>query len=715
MRYICFGLGLCAAAGLLNGVASAAEKTAAAGTAKEAATETVTVSGFRPKVEVFPDRTVYNISSDSIEASGSLADVMKYLPLVDIDMDGNITLRGQNVTILVDGHPSVMFSKDPGEVLKQLPAGMVEKIEVMTNPPAEYKAEGTGGIINIVLKKNRKAPAAGIARVNVGTEGQVNASLMGHAGFGPLALTGTYSEGRTTNKRTQSVLRSSAATELSTQDITTHQDRASRMAMLKADYHVDNSNTVGLSGIYMLQSQRMSSLERAISDTAGTDITRDGLIHMDSEAVQSALSYRHDFAKKGETFDLHLSHQESWSTGDQNYDNIDTASGESAYLQSRNMAMRQDKTEFTADYVLPLPGRGAFDAGYDLESLSSPQNMQGFISDDGTAWSVDADYTNNFIYARTTHAGYATYNQNFGAFGVKGGLRLQQDCVTTNLKTTGEVDHTSRLGFFPSLYLTYQLTDTHQVGLSYSRRTERPGVGLLNPAQISTDAYNARAGNPTLKPEMVNAFEATYHFMGTRDDIELSGYYRTTSHAFSKVYETLSDSVLLRTYSNLAHEKAAGMSANMRFDILENLSLRAAGYFAYTEFDPESGSAQIKTTGTNWTTTGGIDWHITPEDEALLQLRYRGKQIATESRAQPYFSGAFGYKHSFSKSFSAVVQVSNLFASEHYHGELETDSILQESRYQPIGRRYFVGLVYSFGGGKDPKLDVEPGSGDEPE
>ncbi|MGB8602015.1 MAG: outer membrane beta-barrel family protein, partial [Rhizomicrobium sp.] len=607
-----------------------------------------------------------------------------------------------------------LFSQGQGDALEQIPADVIDKVEVMTNPPAEFKAEGTGGIINLVTKRNRKIPASGRIRLNVGSEGNINASLHGNINLGGVRLNASYSERRNIRHSAQNILRSDGTTELSSQDISSKTDTSSRFAMLKAGYDIDRNNTVDLGGVYMARTGKTVSGERAVSDSAATDTTRQGLTHPDNENVQTTLDFRHDFATKGERFDLHLSHAESWSLQNQNYSNIVTATGAPEYWQLRLQDGSNKNSELTAHYALPLSHDGMFSAGYEVEDINNRSNNNGYrrssLTDD---WSVDSMYTSLFVYDRTTHSGFATYQQKYGSLGIKGGLRLEQDYVTTDLKTTGEVNDTSTLGVFPSLYLTYNLTDTHQIGLSYSRRTHRPEMGELNPAQQSSDAYNIRAGNPLLKPEMINAYEASYHYLGAKDDVTLTGYYRSTDNAISSVYRNISDTVLLTTYGNLARRMASGMSAHMNITVLQGLSLRANGYVAYTEFDPNNGSAADKRSGINWSLGGGINWRITPDDQLQFRNMYRAAQVSAQSRSKAVLSGNFGYRHSFTKQLSANVMVNNLYASENASSIQQTAGVYQSSRSRMQGRSIFCGLTYAFGGERERETPDENDRGDE--
>lgn len=696
-RWTCVGLGLCAWASVAPAVWA------------DPATETVSVTGFRPSVQVLPDRTVYTLENEVQKASGSLSDVVHNLPLVEVDPQGNVTLRGNAVTILVDGKPSPLFANNPGDALQQIPASAVERIEVITNPPAEFHAEGTGGVINIVMKKDRDLPAQGIVRAAIGSEGRVNGSLSGNAALDGIKLNGIYSERRDGSRSENATVRSDGTSPVSSQTVTSHWRYAGRFATMTASTTAAH-NDFEVSGLYYAWSGRMDSFERAISDADATDISRDGFERFHNAGAQASFNYGHSFAAEGEKLSLALSHYGWWNVADTDYVNTDTASGFANYWQSRLERSRGGNTNLKTSYVLPLPGQGEFGTGYELDINTSRADNVGLWRDATMAdWSQDADFTNIFDFQRTTHSGYATYRQKFGRFGVKGGLRLEQDFLTTTLVTTGERHQSETLGIFPSLFLTYSLTDTQQFGVSYSRRIQRPGADLLNPARQSWDTFNVQSGNPLLKPQMVDSIETSYHDVGENTDIVATGYYRATYKAFAQIYRALSDSVVLETTDNLAHQMAAGFDVNLNTKLLADLSLRTSGSLAYTEFNPGALSLDAKQSRLGWSIRGGLDWKITPDDQLQFNAGYFGKQRYNTLAIAPHFYGSFAFKHRFERDLSGLFTVRNLFESSRDQ-TVDTPGVHQDTHARPTDRVLFLGLVYTFGGAQDQAMSVDEGA-----
>lgn len=693
MRYLSFGLGLAVAAAPL--VAASAQS--------KAKTESVTVAASRPAVQVLPDRTVYALDKNIQSATGSLSDVLRDLPSVDVDIQGNVALRGDsNVTILIDGKVSPLLAGNRADALQQIPANLVERIEVITNPSAEFRAEGSGGIINIVLRKDKELVSSGIVRVNAGSEGRLNVSASGNLKLGRVRLHGAYGERRDVQRYAAATVRSDGTNPRSSQDATGKTVFAGRYAMLSASIGSNSANEVVLGGAYNRFGGHSKSREHNVSFQSATDIARDGLSHWTREGAQASIGYRHRFAQKDEEFNLDLSRHSSWGNNGSDYTSTDNNSGEANYWQSRRSRTREAHTEVKSGYTLPLGDKGKFKAGYALQIDSNLTDNHGLKRNTNSAdWNEDPSYTNYFVLDRTIQAGYLSYEQKFGRFGVMGGLRLEHDDLSTDLKTTGETHTNTTLGFYPSLHLSYVLTDTQQFRLSYSRRMNRPNINALNPARYSNDAFNVWAGNPYLKPEQVDSYEASYRYTGEKSDAVITGYYRATYKGITNVYRYLSDTVLLTTMDNLAHRMASGAEANFHTDLFAGLSLRTTGSLAYNEFNPGTSGLGRKQSGLNWNVRGGLDWQATADDLVQLNANYSGKQRFAQGYRRPTLSGDLSVKHNFGNGLAALGTLNNLFNSASRRNVLDTPTLHQVDRRTMPGRVLYFGLVYTFGGAKD--------------
>lgn len=694
-------------------ISKATEAPAAQKTAKDAAKETVSVTAKKTAVQVLPDRTVYNLDTNIQSSTSSLSDVLRNLPSVDVDIEGNLSLRGDtNVIVLVDGKKSPLLSGNLAEALQQIPASMVERIEIITNPPAEFRAEGSAGVINIVLKpfvlnpQVLKTPTAlapsGSVRVNMGNQGRLNGSATGNFTIGKVNLSATYIERKDGNKFNSSSARSDGTTASFSYDFAAKMAYTMRLAMLFANYQADEANAFMISGTYNRFGMHFDMAQRMSLLAAETGFN--SLSRSQSASVNANLGYTHAFATKGEQFRLDLSRSTSW--GRNSYDSIGFNAADVAdYWQSQYATTRENHIELKTDYILPIGERDMFKTGYMLQNEHNRGDNHGLLRDSTMAdWITDGDNTSLFVLDRTIHAGYVSYERKFGKFGVVGGLRIEHDIVNTDLKTTGEVHDTATTGLYPSMHLTYAITDTHQVKLSYTRRMNRPRTYALNPARHSSNAFNVWGGNPNLKPEQTDSFETSYHYIGEKTDFVATGYYRATYKGIVNVYRYLSDTVLLSTWDNLARRMASGVEANLNTTLLSSLTLRTSGTLAYNEFNPGALGLGTKQSGLGWNIKGGINWQATPDDLVQFNAGYTGKQFFAQGYTKPTLNGNLGFKHKFGNQFAGVLSINNLFDSASRDSVLNTSGLHQTNHSSMPGRIFYIGLVYTFGGYRDTEV-----------
>lgn len=697
------GFGVCAAAAVL--AVASAQTTAAK---KPAASETVTVKAARLAVQVLPDRTVYTLDKNIQGATGTLSDVLRDIPSVDVDADGNLKLRGDsNVTVLIDGKKSPLLSGNLADALQQIPAGMVERIEVVTNPSAEFRAEGSGGVVNIVLRKDKEQKASGIVRLTIGNEGRLNGGVSGNIKLGRVMLNGAYGELRAGQRSRSATVRTDGATLRSSQDVSALSKFSGRYIWLAATRDPGSTDEVTLGGTYARFAGHADGLADNVAPAA--DIMETILARWQRESAGGQFAYTHRFATKGKQISLELSRFTSWGRNSTDFTDTPTATGVSGYWQSRWAVTRDVHSELKSDYVLPLDGKDVLKLGYDLQNDTSLTDNHGQWRDTTTAgWIPNSLFINKFVLDRTIQAAYATYERHFGKLGVIGGLRMEQDFLSTDLRTTGESHDSQTLGFYPSLHLSYGLTDTQQLNLSYSRRMNRPGTYALNPARYSNDSFNVWAGNPDLKPEQVDSFEASYRDVGESFDLVVTGYYRATYKGITNVYRYLSPTVLLTTMDNLAHRKAGGVETTLNLRLPHGLTARTTGTIAYDEFNPGPTGIGLKQSGLNWNVKGGIDWQATPDDFVQFNIHAFSKQRFAQGYSKPSMGGNIGYKHTFDGGLAAVASVNNLFNSWGGTMVLDAPGLHQVSHNATLGRVYTIGLVYTFGGARD----TQPISGD---
>lgn len=672
--------------------------------------ETVEVAGRRPTVQNLVDRQSYAIEHDLQGATGSISDFLKNLPSIEIDALGGLSLRGDpNVTILIDGKVSPLLAGNRADALEQIPADTIDRVEIITNPSAEFKAEGSGGIINIITKKGSEPGYSGSVRVNVGNDGRLYGALSGAAKLGKLSLNGRYSERRDIRYRTSSLERNSGAQTVAEQTTAQKATRWSRWANLSAGLEINDANQVELELGYSGRGGRSNSTEHNISGLPGaiSDSSRTGLFHQYAGSNQATLGYTHKFPNKGEELKVEVSRGKHWEREPADYTSVDTATGLADLWQHQDFDQTQMETEANANYVLPLASGAKFKTGYSLQDEGDRFQNHGLFRDTTmTDWAVDPTFASNFVMHRTIHAGYATYEDKFGAFGLMGGLRLEQEFLSTNELTLREAHKSSALRYYPSLHLTYDLTDAKQLKLSYSRRVNRPGEEDLSPTRETRDAFNVRGGNPNLKPEEIDSIEAAYQYTGESLDALVTGYFRRTRNGITDVSTYISPTILLTTKDNLASAIATGVEATANGDLVKDLKYRLTASAAYNEIDPGATSIYRKRSGISLGAKAGLDYQITPDDVVQFSANYSGKRLLPQGYRDPTFTASAGFRHSFNAGLSAVFTVNNLLDSFQYNTVWDSAGVREVNKRDQPGRVIFLGLVYTFGGSSQKAEDA---------
>jgi outer membrane receptor protein involved in Fe transport len=680
---------LCGCAAVLTFVAAPAA-------AQDKNTETVEVSGSRPAVQILSDRQSYSVAHDLQSAGGSLNDVLKNLPAVEVDVLGNVSLRGDpNVTVLIDGKRSALLAGNLGEALEQIPADTIDRIEVMTSPSAQYKAQGSGGIINIVSRKEPEQASSGAVRLNLGNDGRYSLSASGAANLDAVRLNGALGWRRDLRTRAGSDLRTiPGGTAGQTAD--SRSRRNILTAKLGAETDIDAQNSLEAAVDYNFRTSRLDSTEHNSLPQGAYD--RFGFGPGRRHALQSSLEIVHAFATKGEELKLEIAQGYEWEYDRTDYRNLypDASAGRD-WQETR---AGEVSTEAAASFVLPLAERETFKTGYSYEGENNIYDNFAMLQDGGV-WKIDSNFTSRFHMDRRVHAAYASYETALGEFDLLAGLRGEAVDLATRLVNTGEAHGSVSTSLYPSLHLGYGLSGTQKLTLAYSRRTNLPNDDDLNPARLYRDAFNVEAGNPLLKAETTDAFEAGYRHTGETADILATVFYRRTRNGFTEVSRPLPGGVLLTSKDNLARRSAAGLELSASGDLGARLSFRASANTSYVEIDPGAPSSGEQRAG--WTLGGkaGFDFKLTPDDVLQFGVNYAARQLLPQGQDLAVLTANAGFRHSFTPGLAAVLNLSNLFDSQKRKTILDAAGTHDIAVHRLPGRIVYLGLAYTFGGAKE--------------
>lgn len=559
----------------------------------------VRVTAERTQVQTRIDRTVYATADDPVADGGSATDVLSTLPSVDVDVDGNVSLRGAgNVAVFINGRPAPVQGDFLASYLQSLPAGSVERVEIIPNPSAAFEPDGVGGVINIVLKQNADRGLGGTVTAGTDSQGGYDATGAVTYGRGPWSLAATYgfrNDARPGGGDGFRINRFEADPTQRLEEETDERARISNLLNLSADYALSRATTI------------TSQLQLG---TRSGDETELGTTFVESLDGTPVFGYGREVTEveDGQSLDARLGLVQQFGEGHrltlEGRADVSDETEANTYLETLlsgqgdlTAARRAHQTELERegslqlDYTRPL-GALRLDVGYkgDWELLES--GLAADSADASGGFVPDLGQTNTFDFAETVQALYVQAGAEWGPFGAQAGLRLEDARTTFDLLTTGETFDNDYRSLFPSAFLSFAPSDATTFKASYSRRVNRPRTRALNPFPSFDDPLNIRQGNPALKPEYVSAFEAGVTQFVPWGSVSLTPYYRHTTDVIRRFLTIREDGVTVRTFENLDTSDSYGVELVSSFEDIGGLS----GYASLEGF-------RLKTDGT--TTSAG--------------------------------------------------------------------------------------------------------------
>ncbi|MHA4808446.1 outer membrane beta-barrel protein [Flavitalea flava] len=532
----------------------------------------VTVTAKTPAMRLDMDKKVFNVDRNIVSAGGTAQDVMRNVPSVNVDIDGNVTLRGSSPTIFVDGRPTTLS-------LDQIPADAIESVEVMTNPSAKYDASGGGsGILNIILKKNKKQGYNGSISTGMDSHGAPNALAGFNARQGKvnLSLNGMYNgmNGKTVGN-TDRFTYLSNTTHLIQDDLQRNKGHF-MFGNIGLDYFITNKTT--LSAAYIKVHGRftptdVSNIETDSLNSSGKQTlfslrNSNSSREFDVNGVQVGM--KHLFAKEGEQITVDGSHFAVTSHSSSLYttDYYAGQPGPNAIVTSttRQQTLGTASPAFTTvqtDYTNPF-GKAKLEAGLRATFQKLSNYNDTYNLDENGKPTITPYGTSNYTSISRVYAAYVNFSNTIGNFGYSVGLRGESSNYSGDLLNTGQHFHNSYpVTLFPSIFLSEKLKNNQELQVSATRKVNRPGFFQLIPYTDYSDTLNITRGNPNLVPEFTNSFELSYmKTFAHSNTLLVSGYYKYTSNLMTRYQDSALNPdghpVLINTYENANNAYTVG-------------------------------------------------------------------------------------------------------------------------------------------------------------
>ena len=690
----------------------------------------VTVTGQRATMKLEVDRKSFDVGQLISNAGQSASDVLDNVPSIEVDNDGNVSLRGNSsVEVWINGKASGLTSDNRAQILQQLPAESIDRIEVIDNPSAKFSAEGSAGIINIVLKKDRKAGYYGSVQAGGDTRGGANTSFNVNynsrlidsyinLGYRHRANTGHMESQQTSDTYNQ------------TYDSDSKQRGNNFFTRAGVTLHATTKDDFSLSGMLMHGGGNSHSYTPYIYTAVANGLNNYQLDRINRSRTgmdmrYGEFNYRHSFNDKHFIdFTADLS---SWKmNGDNWYQDSTVVVGidDVTYsYQYRPQYINNHRKELKLEYENQVTKNFKIEAGYNgnFSRENTPQeSYMDNTSFDGTNASEDKLFFNRFIYKQDLHAFYTTLSYKFGALSLMGGLRGEYWRVNTE-SYTWEQEHDASLReqpfkkdyfqLFPSVFMSWQMTETQQLQLNYTRRLRRPWGGQLNSFRDTRDATTVSFGNPYLTPEFSNSFSLNYLKQWNDHSLLVSAYYRPTTDVIQRIsYKNQEDGLFYQTSMNVAKSVSTGLEMTVKNKLWRILDLTTSANAYYYRLNGFSYDIDGQTV------TGNSDHNFTwnarmtaslmlPYDISIQSTgRYTARQVITQGYRKANYSIDFGArKNFFNKLFTLSVNCRDLLDSRRFETFTSGPNFTRHQINRRGGRRVSMTLTWNFGNMKQKK------------
>lgn len=701
----------------------------------------ITVSTTKPLFTMGVDRKIFNVEKNLVSSGQTAQELMKSIPSINVDIDGNVTLRNAAPQIFVDGRPSTLS-------LDQIPADAIESVEIITNPSAKYDASGgNAGILNIVLKKNRKAGYNGNIRAGVDSRGKFNGGGDINIKQGKVNFFASANFNQRKSLSTSNIFRHNLTKPLVDVNQNSNGTNNGSFAFGRAglDYLIDNRNTLSFSGVIVngtfknRDNLNFDSISSGAIYTRGNQLTE---TKSNFKNYGASVNFKHIFAKAGKDITADLNYNSSQNTNNGQYT---TNLYQPDYTikglpQLRQLAGNGSNKFFTAqvDYTNPIKENAKIETGArvairDNSSISD----NSFYNYSNNKYEVNSLLSNNYQFTDRIYAGYFNFANKIKTWSYQAGIRAESsDYTGTLLSTKSSFSTKYPISLFPSVFVTKELKHSQDIQLNYSRRVNRPNFFQLIPYTDISDPQNFTKGNPALKPEFTNSFEMSYQKTFPKNNsLLITAYYKNSTNLITrytyrdKVTDISTDSAYFTTYLNANKSTSYGLEFTTRnpitkwWDMITNFNFYNSKING-SNIDPSLQSERL---------SYFVKWNNTFKLPANFSIQFSGdyqsKSVLPQSSgqgggrgggfggggygggaqptAQGYVNSNYGFDGAIKKEFlknkaaSLTLSVNDIFRTKKYSYYSESTYFTQTSTRRRDAQVFRLNFNYRFG-----KVDV---------
>lgn len=698
------------------------------------ALDAVDIIAEKTTVEIKLDKKIYNVGRDLTVRGGSVSDVLDNVPSVSVDIEGNVALRGNgNVRILINGKPSGLVGLNSTDALRQLPADAIEKVEIITSPSARYDAEGTAGILNIILRRSKILGLNGAIIINSGYPNQLGASgninyrtgdinVFNNSGYSyrkSPGSSGVETEFFNTEYDEDGILIQDSPNTFRNEYRTFERIRKGFNSNTGVEWYITPTTSLTTAFLASKSNNSNESFNRAETlDLTGAVISESVRYDPETETDQTtqfSVNFDKQFHGNSEhrlTFDFQLENSSE--------DEGSIIYNEGIAAERVRTIEDQKRVLIQSDFMLPINDKTRFEGGYNGRfSTNNTAYSLEFAEDD--SFILDTNISNVLVYKENVNAVYTQYGSKVkDKFSFLLGLRMEATNITISQLSSNEYTNSNYIGLFPTVNLGYEFSENQNLTIGYNRRISRPRSRFLNPFPSRSSATNLFQGNPNISPSYSNGVDIGY--LNTLEKITLntSFYYNHATDVFTYISEDTGDEVVINGESvpvirrgpiNLAEDDRLGFEFTLTYRPSKKWNMNAnfnlyhsaiKGNYKGLSYDSENLGWFVRLNN-KYTLPGNIEWQT--------RLSYSGPTVDAINRREGIFSSNMAFsKDLFKEKASITLNINDLFNTQRRNLESTTPTFYSDGYYRWRVRSYSLSFTYRFNQAKKRSKQGQYGS-----
>lgn len=698
------------------------------------ALDAVDIIAEKTTVEIKLDKKIYNVGRDLTVRGGSVSDVLDNVPSVSVDIEGNVALRGNgNVRILINGKPSGLVGLNSTDALRQLPADAIEKVEIITSPSARYDAEGTAGILNIILRRSKILGLNGAVIINSGYPNQLGASgninyrtgdinVFNNSGYSyrkSPGSSGVETEFFNTEYDEDGILIQDSPNTFRNEYRTFERIRKGFNSNTGVEWYITPTTSLTTAFLASKSNNSNESFNRAETlDLTGAVISESVRYDPETETDQTtqfSVNFDKQFHGNSEhrlTFDFQLENSSE--------DEGSIIYNEGIAAERVRTIEDQKRVLIQSDFTLPINDKTRFEGGYNGRfSTNNTAYSLEFAEDD--SFILDTNISNVLVYKENVNAVYTQYGSKVkDKFSFLLGLRMEATNITISQLSSNEYTNSNYIGLFPTVNLGYEFSENQNLTIGYNRRISRPRSRFLNPFPSRSSATNLFQGNPNISPSYSNGVDIGY--LNTLEKITLntSLYYNHATDVFTYISEDTGDEVVINGESvpvirrgpiNLAEDDRLGFEFTLTYRPSKKWNMNAnfnlyhsaiKGNYKGLSYDSENLGWFVRLNN-KYTLPGNIEWQT--------RLSYSGPTVDAINRREGIFSSNMAFsKDLFKEKASITLNINDLFNTQRRNLESTTPTFYSDGYYRWRVRSYSLSFTYRFNQAKKRSKQGQYGS-----